>query len=170
MRFQLAIIALLGFVTAASSFGQTIESNEKTLLAILAEIRGIHEDIRATETTQILLTELEMEQGVVNRATEHFDDARSRLLQLQQDQKGLAAELRRMEEQLNQATDSTEQKRLTDGVERHKSNLAALKGEEQLHSTALQEAQERLRSAQEALDSTQSELNEMVKRLSPGRN
>lgn len=170
MRFHSAFAALLAFASSFPCLAQSSDSANKTLLAILAEIRSIHEDIRATESTQILLTELEMQQSVVNRAIEHFDEARSRLLQIQQDEKGLVAELNRVKEQLNQATDPGEQKHLADEVERNKSNLAALKSEEQLRSTALQEAQERLRNAEEALDSTQSELNDMVKRLSPGRN
>ena len=169
MRLHLAFVALLALASGISGLAQSNDSESRTLLTILAEIRSIHEDIRATESTQILLTELEMQQSVVNRATEHFDDARLRLLQIQQDEKGLVAELNRVEEQLNQATDAGEQKHLTDEVQRNKSNLAALKGEEQLRATAVQEAQERLRNAQEALDSTQSELNDMLKRLSPGR-
>ena len=170
MRFHWAFAALLAFASCIPCLAQSNDSTNKTLLAILAEIRSIHEDIRATESTQILLTELEMQQSVVNRATEHFDEARSRLLEIQQDEKGLVAELNRVKERLNQATDPGEQKHLADEVERNKSNLAGLKGEEQSRSTALQEAQERLRTAEEALDSTQSELNDMVKRLSPGRN
>ena len=168
MRRRLTIIALFGIAAAAPGFGQAADSTEKTLLAILAEIRGIHEDLRATESSQILLTELQMEQGVVSRAIERVDEVRSKLLELQQGEKMVTAEMKRTEDQLNQATDPGEQKHLADEVERHRSNLAALKSEEQLRSTALQEAQERLRNAQEALDSTQGELNDMIKRLNPG--
>jgi len=146
------------------------ESDSKTLQAILTEVQGIHDDIRATETAQILLAELEMEQGTVNRASQRLEDARSKLVQVQKDQKVVAADLEAAEDRLNQASDSAEQKALTQDVERLKSNLAALKSDEQARSSTRQEAQDQLRIAQDALDSTQNELNTIVKRFSPGRN
>ena len=91
-------IVSTGFIVLAfalTGYAQDRESDSQTLRQILVEIRAIHEDIRATESTQILLTELQMQQGVVNRATENADNARSRLLDIQRDQKMIASELER---------------------------------------------------------------------------
>jgi len=51
-------IPTLGFVMVAPCFGQNSQSDSQTLQAILNELKQIHEEIRVTETTQILLAEL----------------------------------------------------------------------------------------------------------------
>jgi len=155
------------FALALTSFGQDRESDSQTLRQILAEIRGIHEDVRVTESTQILLTELEMQQSVVNRATENADNARSKLLDLQRDQKLVAGELEHAEDSLSQASKPEEQKHLSDEVERLKGNIAALKIEESSRATTLQEMEQRLQTAQDRLQDIQKELDEIIARVRP---
>jgi hypothetical protein len=87
MKMRAVITAFFLFALAVTGFGQDRESDSQTLRQILVEIRGIHEDVRVTESTQILLTELEMQQSVVNRDTEDADNARSKLLDIQRDRK-----------------------------------------------------------------------------------
>ena len=60
MTIRTMFVALFLFALATTGFGQDRESDSQTLREILTEIRGIHEDVRVTESTQILLTELEM--------------------------------------------------------------------------------------------------------------
>ena len=153
MRIQAVLVALFWIALIAPSLGQAKESDSQTLQAILVEIRGIHEEIRTTETTQILLTELEMQQSVVNRATENVDSARSRLLDVQRDQKMVVGEVGRTEDRLSRASTPEEKDALTQEMERLKANVAALKVEEQGRATTLQEMQERLKTAQDNLDS-----------------
>jgi len=155
------------FALALTSFGQDRESDSQTLRQILVEIRGIHEDVRVTESTQILLTELEMQQSVVNRATENADNARSKLLDLQRDQKLVASELEHAEDSLSQASKAEEQKHFADEVERLKGNIAALKIEESGRATTLQEMEQRLQTAQDSLQDIQKQLNEIIARVRP---
>ena len=167
MRIRADLAAFLFFVFTVSGFGQARESEAQTMQSILTEIRGIHEDIRATETTQILLTELEMQQSVVNRAMENVDSARSRLLDVQRDQKLVSSDLKRAEDNLSQVSDPNERKAFEQDLERHKANMAALKIEEQGRASTLQEMQERLKTAQDSLDNIENELSAIVKRLRP---
>jgi chromosome segregation ATPase len=134
---------------------------------ILAEIRGIHEEVRVTETTQILLTELEMQQSVVNRETQNVDSARSKLLDIQRDQKRVAGELELAEDRLSQASDSDKQKAISDEIERHKANIAALKIEESGRETTLQQMEQRLQTEQDSLENIEKELNAIIARLRP---
>ena len=133
---------------------------------ILAEIRGIHEEVRVTETTQILLTELEMQQSVVTRATENVDSARSKLLDIQRDRKLVANDLEHAEDRLSQVSDAGEKKAISDEIERYKGNMAALKMEESGRETALQQMEQRLRTEQDSLENIEKELNAIVARLS----
>jgi predicted oxidoreductase len=134
---------------------------------ILTEIRGIHEDMRVTETTQILLTEFEMQQSVVSRGTENVDNARARLLDIQRDQKLVRNELQLAEDHLSQASDADERKHIGEEIERHKGNIAALKIEEGGRTTTLQQMEQRLQTAQDGLEEIEKELNAIIARLHP---
>lgn len=167
MTIRKAVIALLWFALAATSFAQSRESDSQTMREILAEIRAIHEDMRVTETTQILLTELEMQQSVVNRATQNVDSARAKLLDIQRDEKLVASDLERAEDHLSQATDADERKHDEEDIERHKANLAALKTEEAGRTTTLQQMEQRLQTEQDSLENIQNQLSAIVSRLRP---
>jgi len=167
MTIGRALVACCCFALVAPSSAQNHEPNSQTLQEILAEIKAIHEDMRVTESTQILLAELEMQQAVVNRATENVDAARSRLSDVQRDQKLVANELARAEERLDKSSNEDEKKSLTDEIERHKGNAAALKLEEQRRMTTLQEMEERLKTAQDSLETINRELSTMIARFRP---
>jgi hypothetical protein len=168
MKMRIVFTASFLFALAVTGFGQDRESDSQTLQQILVEIRGIHEDVRVTESTQILLTELEMQQSVVNRDTGNADNARSKLLDIQRDQKLTASELEHAEDNLNQASNPDEQKHFADEVERLKGNIAALKIEESGRSATLQEMEQRLQTAQDSLQDIEKELNEIIARVRPG--
>ena len=167
MTMRIVSTAFFLFTLAVTGFGQDRESDSQTLRQILAEIRGIHEDVRVTESTQILLTELELQQGVVSRATENADSARSKLLDIQRDQKLSASELEHAEDNLTRASKPDEQKHFADEVERLKGNIAALKIEESSRATTLQQMEQRLQTAQDSLQDIEKELNEIIARVRP---
>jgi chromosome segregation ATPase len=170
MVIRAALAAILGLAVGVPCMGQASQADSQALQSILTEIRGIHEDIRVTETSQILLTELGMQQSFVIRAIQRVDDAQSKLVQVESGQKHVAGDLTRLEDKLSQTTDSSETKRISEDIERARNDLSALKLEAQQDSTILQQSQEHLRTAQEALDGTQSELNAIVQRLRPAHN
>jgi hypothetical protein len=161
------LIAVFWLAIAATGFGQNPGSDSQTIREILTEIRGIHEDMRVTQTTQILLTEFEMQQSVVNRATENVDTARTKLLDVQRDQKMVAGDLQRAEDHVSQATDADERKRIGEEIERNKSNIAAMATEERGRTTTQQQMEQRLQTAQDSLEQIESELNAIIARLRP---
>ncbi len=162
------LIACFWFAIAATGFGQNPASDSQTMREILSEIRGIQEDMRVTQTTQILLTEFEMQQSVVNRATENVDSARTKLLEVQRDQKLVTSDLQRAEDRLSQASDAEERKHIAEEIERHKSNIAASTVEERGRTATLQQMEQRLQTAQDSLEQIESELNAIIARLRPG--
>ena len=153
----------------ASSFGQTRDTDSQTLREILLELRAIHDDMRVTETTQILVAELEMQQSAVSRATESVDTARAKLNDIHRDQKQVAGELQQAEDLLDKATNADERDGISAAIERHKSNIAALKTAERDLSSSLQDMERRLQSAQDKLADIESELNAAISRLGPAR-
>ena len=108
-----------------------------------------------------------MQQSVVNRETQNVDSARSHLLEIQRAQKLVAGDLEHAEDRLSQASDSGEKKAISDEIERHKANMAALKIEEGGRETTLQQMEQRLQTAQDNLENIEKELNAIIARLRP---
>jgi chromosome segregation ATPase len=132
---------------------------------MLTEIREIHEELRVTEATQILLAELEMQQSQVNRAEQRVDEAQSKLSQLKTDRRYFEGELARSEDALRQATEPLQQRQLTESIESLRIAVEKRKTEEQESSARVQQVQELLRNAEEAFDRIQDELNTVIKGL-----
>jgi len=167
MRMRIIVAAILGFTLVPASPAQKTDEAAQTLREILAEIRAVHEDMRVTETTQLLVAELQMQQGVVNRATENADNARLRLNDLHLDQKHIAAELETLQEHVDKASNTDERNALATEIERQKSNLAELKNIERDRTATLQQMEQRLQAAQEKLAGIEDELSAVVARLGP---
>jgi hypothetical protein len=75
------------------------------LQAILTDIRMIREEVKVTETTQLLLKELQIQHNVVSRATQRIDDEQSHLASIQASETYTAGELARAKDRFNQTTD-----------------------------------------------------------------
>ena len=168
MRYfaALVLVGMLGGV----GFGQTGtgQTDSQVLQEILVEMRGIHNDVRLSQTTQILLTELEVEHGAVDKAMEKRDTARTRVSQLQMNEKNFAAQIAQNEENAKTMTlDPVQQKRFADQAQMLKSNMATFKSQEDDATNVLQDAESQVRKEQDVLSGIQAQLDEVVKKLQP---
>jgi len=170
MTIRPLLLAILSFAAAIPCSAQTAPSDAQTLQSILTELRAIREEVKTTQTTQILLTELEMQQSVVNRATQQVGDIETKLTEVKAGQKFTADELARAKDQLDQTTDPQESKSLSHRIDDLKSNAAGLDAAVRERSASLQTAQQKLQDAQNALDDVEAQLNAIVRRMSQPRN
>jgi chromosome segregation ATPase len=162
---RVATLAFFGMLSALPGFAQTNQTDSQTLQAILTEVRAIHNDVRLSQTTQLLLTELEIQQTAVNRTTQRRDDFRSKVLEIQAHEKEVAERLDRFhpEAEPNPAL----KKEVADMQESLKNELEGLKSQELQRSNDLQDAESSLRREQATLDNIQAQLNDVVKKLQP---
>jgi len=167
MLMRIMMASLIGSALIPATLAQSGNDDTQTLRDILAEIRAIHEDVRVTETTQLLVAELQMQQGVVNRATENADSARAKLSDLHRDQKHLEADLQNTQEHLDKASNPDERNALSNEIDRQKSNLAEMKVAERDRTATLQQMEQRLQVAQDKLAAIEDELSAVVARLGP---
>jgi chromosome segregation ATPase len=158
---------LLAGALAPLGLAQSDGSDATTLAAILAELRSIHEEVRAAQTTQVLLVEWQLEQGMVNRAADRVEDARQKLIQFQTDQKLAAARLSEAQDHLDAAPDPAGQAHWKEEVERLQGNVTAMTAEVQASSSALYDLQAKLRNAEDDLNNTQDQLNALIKKQGP---
>lgn len=167
MLSRVAFFAFLCSTALAPCFGQSHDTDSQTLRDILSELRAMHQDMRVTETTQLLVAELELQQGVVNRATENADSARGKLNDIHHDQMQLTADLKKTQDLLDRSTDENERKALSADLDQRTANLSELKVVERDATTTLQDMQQRLQNAQDKLAEIESEMSAAISRLQP---
>lgn len=165
-----AALLVVAVCAVPPAFGQITPSDSQTLQAILAELRSMHNDVRLGQTTQILLTELEVQQNAVTRATQRRDDVRNRLTSLQANVKNLNQQLAQLEDQIPKTIDPVQLKRLTDTQNQAKSMLASQTEQEKQFGNDLIDDENALRKEQETLQGIQDQLSSIIRRLQPAAN
>jgi cell division protein FtsB len=167
----LTLFSVLPSFAQSSQAGQAAEPSEaQTLQAILVELRTMHNDVRLSQTTQILLAELLTQQTAVTRAMQKRDDAKAKLSQLQANERNMTAQIARFDDPSNTTWDAAQRKQMTPMIENFRTSLPAAKAQEQDASNDLQEAEAVLRKEQDALAGIQDQLDAVVKKLQPAAN
>jgi len=86
---------------ATATFAQTTSSDSQTLQALLAEVRQLRQDLQVSltriQSAQILLSRQQIQQVAVSRASQHLNDARSKLAEVQVVIRSEAAEIKHYE-------------------------------------------------------------------------
>ena len=102
-RIYLFIVVVFGMATVA--LAQTTSSDSQTLQALLGEVRQLRQDLQVSltrmQSAQILLSRLQIQEVAVTRASQHLDDARSKLGEVQVVMKSEAAEIKHFEDAPN---------------------------------------------------------------------
>lgn len=166
MKTLLGVFLLL---STATCFGQTSSSDGQVLQAILAELQSMHAEIRTqsarTQTMQVLLFELQNQQGVLTRATQSAEAARTRSTDTQEAVRRVFSDIAQAESSVNSAANDADKARLESQVERMKSGLILIRKTEQDRATEQQQAEAQLQKAQSTYDAIQDELNAFMKTL-----
>jgi len=158
-----ACFAILSAVPCLAQGGET----DSLLQTILAEMRGMHNDVRLSATSQILLTELQLQQSAVDKATQRRDEMQNQVTQLQANQKNMATQLANLEANSTTPADGPQAKQMQQFKDNIKAQSAALKTQEDQRSSDLLDAEGSLRKAQDSLADIQDQLNTIVKKLQP---
>lgn len=164
-RALFSIVALLG--TSAYAFGQASTFDTQTLQALLSEVRALRQDLRMSlnraQTMQILLARFQIQEGVITRASDRLNDARQKLSDTRVHQKELALDLKRLEDALNTAENSTQQTDLQDRIKHLMSNLEVAGNIAQQQQTTEIQADQQLREEQDKLHVLESQLDDLIR-------
>ena len=164
-RIYFLIIVVFGL--AAATFGQATSSDSQTLRALLSEVRELRQALQVSlgriQSAQILLSRLQIQEVAVTRASQHLDDARSKLAEVQVVLKREAAEIKHFEDEAPNAGESTAQ--VEEALKRAKSDLEASTNLEQQRQATESEAEEQLRTEQDKLNSLETQLDELVRNM-----
>jgi uncharacterized coiled-coil protein SlyX len=129
----------------------------------------MHSEIRAqaahTQTIEILLFELQTQQGTVNHAAQRVDYARERLTEVQEGLRRSTAEIARAEDVLRAASSETDTATAESELNRLKEGSTSFKRMEQDRLSDQQQADAQLQKARITYDTIQDELNAVMKAL-----
>jgi chromosome segregation ATPase len=160
----LVVLGVLG-VTAAT-FGQATSSDSQTLKALLTEVRELRQVLQSSltriQSAQILLSRLQIQEVAVTRASQHLDDARSKLAEVQVAMRREAAEIKHFE---NEAPNGENAAQVEEALKRAKSDLEASTNLEQQRQATESEAEEQLRTEQDKLNGLETQLDELVRNM-----
>jgi chromosome segregation ATPase len=152
---------------SAYAFGQTASSDSQTLQSLLSEVRGLRQDLRVSlnraQSMQILLARFQMQEGAVTRASDRLNDTRQKLLDTQFQQKELALEAKRLEDQVSAAQNPQQQADFQDRIKHVQSDLEVAANIAQERRTTEADAERHLRDEQDKLGSLESQLDELIR-------
>lgn len=158
------ILALGLLLLSPRVLGQPKSTESQTLEALLAEVHQLRQDLHAVATAgrraQILIYRLYVQEAVVARAAERFDEAKSAVDQFEARKKRETLQLK-YEEGKDSARSPAERKQLEDAISNLKSQIEAWTAEEQEAQAKKMEVAEQLRIEQAKLDQLQNELDQI---------
>lgn len=159
----------LTLLLVSTAFAQTNPADSDTLKALLAEVRQVRQDLRTTtaaaQRAQILVYRAQAQESVVRRMQEHVDNTRSKLSQIQSEQKRLTAAIKQNEELLDHADNPTTRKEFEQAIVRIKASVEMQANVEQETQAKLVESEEQLRLEQAKLGGLQDQLDRLEKLL-----
>ena len=167
MRSSFLLLGLL--LIAPSLVAQSSQSDSQTLQALLNEVHQLREDLQTTtvagQRAQILLFRVQAQESVVRHIQERVDDTRSKLTQIQAEQKRLTANLKQITDSLDPDENPASRKESEQIIARFKAALETQSVNEQEAQTRLTEAQEQLRIEQAKLAELEDHLDRLEKTL-----
>ena len=163
-RIYLFIVVVFGMATVA--LAQTTSSDSQTLQALLGEVRQLRQDLQVSltrmQSAQILLSRLQIQEVAVTSASQHLDDARSKLAEVQVVMKSEAAEIKHFEDAPNNGDNAAQ---VEAALNRAKSDLEASTNLAQQRQSTETDAELQLRTEQDKLNRLESHLDELVRNL-----
>lgn len=163
-------VSLVGFLIIPSTgFGQSTPTDSQTLQALLNEVHQLRQDLQTTtvaaQRAQILLYRVQAQESAVRHIQERVDDTRSKLTQIQAEEKRLTANLKQITDSLDHDENPASRKQSEQIIARFKALLETQSVNEQEAQTRLTEAQEQLRIEQAKLSELENQLDRLEKAL-----
>jgi DNA repair exonuclease SbcCD ATPase subunit len=164
---RVCFFIILFFGMAPAVFGQATSSDSQTLQALLTEVRELRKVLQVSiakmQSAQILLARLQIQEAAVTRASQHLDDARSRLAEVHLVLKSEAGELKHLEEDAPNPGETPAQ--IEEAVKRVKSDIESATNLEQQRQAIESEAELQLRTEKEKLSTLESQLDDLVRNM-----
>jgi chromosome segregation ATPase len=169
MRLSTVIAFAVALLFPAIALGQAAGADSQTLQALLAEVRQLREDLRISTVTsqraQILIYRAQAQETVVQRLTQRLEETKTRITQLDAEQKRAAAQIKQLEDMKVANDNPIERKQLEDVISHTKERLDESVSEAQESQAKATDLEEQLRTEQAKLGRLQDDLDRLDKSL-----
>lgn len=160
-------LILVSLAMTAATFGQSASSDSRTMQALLSELHelrlDLHSSLEKLQVCQILLARLQIQEVAVTRASQHLDDARAKLGELQVAIKGETAEVKQLEAASPSVNET--QAQIDEALSRAKADLDASTSLAQQRQAIETEAEQQLQTEREKLERLENQLDELVRAM-----
>jgi len=167
MRWTVSLA--LALLLSASAAGQSKPTDSPSLEGIQGEIRQLRQDLRAllggAQRAQILIARVQLEEAVVKGVQERIDTTRTKLAEIQSEERQVTLGDKQIEESLSQTDNPAKRKQIEEALARSKVWLEERARLEQEAQAKLTEAEEQLRLELAKLGRLQDQLDRLDKAM-----
>jgi chromosome segregation ATPase len=163
LRPALAVLSLLLF--SSSALGQAAPAESPTLLALLAEVRQLRQDLQtsaiAARKAQILIYRLHVQEEAVAHASQRLEEAKSSIEQLRARRRYQEFQIKQYEGMKDRDENDAQRKQFEDAITQLKAQMEALASEEQEAQMKEMDLEQQSRTEQAKLGQLQDELDRL---------
>jgi chromosome segregation ATPase len=163
MRRPALVLSLLLFSSPA--LGQATPTESPTLLALLAEVRQLRQDLQtsaiAARKAQILIYRLHVQEEAAARASQRLEEAKSSIEQLRATRKYQEFQIKQYESMKDRSENDAQRKQFEDGITQLKAQMEAFASEEQEAQMKEMDLEQQSRTEQAKLGQLRDELDRL---------
>jgi chromosome segregation ATPase len=163
LRPALVVLSLLLF--SSSALGQAAPAESPTLLALLAEVRQLRQDLQtsaiAARKAQILIYRLHVQEEAVAHASQRLEEAKSSIEQLRARRRYQEFQIKQYEGMKDRDENDAQRKQFEDAITQLKAQMEALASEEQEAQMKEMDLEQQSRTEQAKLGQLQDELDRL---------
>jgi chromosome segregation ATPase len=166
---QITVLLVASLLVCFPAFGQNTGSDQKTMEAVLLEIRQLRHDLQTAATAarraQIVIYRLHEQNQVVERASEQFENSKTTLAQMEMQKQYQAEQLKRFKQLRDHAEAEQQRQQFDDMVTQFKAQLEAWEQQEQELRVKVAEAEADLRGEKAKQERLEDQLDQLDREL-----
>jgi chromosome segregation ATPase len=163
--FRTSSVVLSLLLISSPALGQAAPTESPTLLALLAEVRQLRQDLQtsaiAARKAQILIYRLHVQEQAVAHASQRLEEAKSSIEQLRNSRKYQEFQIKQYESMKDRSENDAQRKQFEDGIAQLKAQMEAFVSEEQEAQMKEMDLEQQSRAEQAKLGQLQDELDRL---------
>jgi chromosome segregation ATPase len=163
--FRPSSVVLSLLLISSPALGQAAPTESPTLLALLAEVRQLRQDLQtsaiAARKAQILIYGLHVQEQAVAHASQRLEEAKSSIEQLRNSRKYQEFQIKQYESMKDRSENDAQRKQFEDGIAQLKAQMEAFVSEEQEAQMKEMDLEQQSRAEQAKLGQLQDELDRL---------
>ena len=163
--FRPSSVVLSLLLISSPALGQAAPTESPTLLALLAEVRQLRQDLQtsaiAARKAQVLIYRLHVQEEAVAHASQRLEEAKSSIEQLRARRKYQEFQIKQYESMKDRSENDAQRKQFEDAITQLKAQMEAFVAEDQEAQMKEMDLEQQSRTEQAKLGQLQDELDRL---------